>query len=211
MTARNAVDPDLWWHLRTGQWIVETGHIPRTDPFSFTHAGRTPQIFVLDTAAFSSLGKFACRIRAWRGFDDCLRNRTDAGDRIRRHILGGGEAHSPSGVISCRCLRGDRAAESQRTATLSLPARHPPLAGVPGTGKIERAAIVSGLNLACDLGAVRAAAVEEQFPRAQPTRIEIEKISAQPSRRGRIRNLLWNPHAIDVQPHSRCAKNSGRD
>lgn len=40
MTARNAVDPDLWWHLRTGQWIVETGHIPHTDPFSFTRAGQ---------------------------------------------------------------------------------------------------------------------------------------------------------------------------
>jgi hypothetical protein len=39
MTARNAVDPDLWWHLRTGQWIIETGHIPRSDPFSFTRAG----------------------------------------------------------------------------------------------------------------------------------------------------------------------------
>src|SRR5258706_5381960 len=39
MTARNAVDPDLWWHLRTGQWIMETGHIPHADPFSFTRAG----------------------------------------------------------------------------------------------------------------------------------------------------------------------------
>jgi hypothetical protein len=39
MTARNAVDPDLWWHLRTGQWIMETGHIPHSDPFSFTRAG----------------------------------------------------------------------------------------------------------------------------------------------------------------------------
>lgn len=40
MTARNAVDPDLWWHLRTGQWIVETGHIPHSDPFSFTRGGQ---------------------------------------------------------------------------------------------------------------------------------------------------------------------------
>jgi hypothetical protein len=40
MTARNAVDPDLWWHLRTGQWIAETGHIPHSDPFSFTRAGQ---------------------------------------------------------------------------------------------------------------------------------------------------------------------------
>jgi hypothetical protein len=39
MTARNATDPDLWWHLRTGQWIVETGHIPHSDPFSFTRDG----------------------------------------------------------------------------------------------------------------------------------------------------------------------------
>jgi hypothetical protein len=41
MTARNAVDPDLWWHLRTGQWIIDTGHIPHSDPFSFTRAGHT--------------------------------------------------------------------------------------------------------------------------------------------------------------------------
>lgn len=39
ITARPATDPDLWWHLRTGQWIAETGHIPHTDPFSFTRAG----------------------------------------------------------------------------------------------------------------------------------------------------------------------------
>ena len=38
MTARPATDPDLWWHLRTGQWIVETGHVPHSDPFSFTRA-----------------------------------------------------------------------------------------------------------------------------------------------------------------------------
>ncbi len=39
MTARNAVDPDLWWHLRTGEWIMQTGQIPHSDPFSFTRAG----------------------------------------------------------------------------------------------------------------------------------------------------------------------------
>ncbi len=40
MTARTATDPDLWWHLRTGQWIVETGQVPHSDPFSFTRAGQ---------------------------------------------------------------------------------------------------------------------------------------------------------------------------
>src|ERR1700675_2051227 len=40
MTARNAIDPDLWWHLRTGHLIVETGKVPHFDPFSFTRGGR---------------------------------------------------------------------------------------------------------------------------------------------------------------------------
>jgi hypothetical protein len=39
MATRPAVDPDLWCHLRTGQLIVETGHVPHSDPFSFTRAG----------------------------------------------------------------------------------------------------------------------------------------------------------------------------
>jgi hypothetical protein len=39
ITARDAGDPDLYWHLRTGQWIIESGHVPHSDPFSFTRAG----------------------------------------------------------------------------------------------------------------------------------------------------------------------------
>lgn len=38
-------EPDLWWMLRTGEWIVANGAIPRTDPFSFTFPG-TPWINV---------------------------------------------------------------------------------------------------------------------------------------------------------------------
>ncbi len=33
-------DPGVGWHLRTGRLILDTGAIPRTDPFSFTAAGR---------------------------------------------------------------------------------------------------------------------------------------------------------------------------
>ncbi|MCH8025814.1 MAG: hypothetical protein IH866_03375 [Chloroflexi bacterium] len=32
-------DPDYWWHLRTGEQIVETFSIPRHDVFSFTATG----------------------------------------------------------------------------------------------------------------------------------------------------------------------------
>lgn len=33
-------DADFWWHLRTGRWILEQGHIPRADPFSYTAYGK---------------------------------------------------------------------------------------------------------------------------------------------------------------------------
>jgi hypothetical protein len=33
------VDPDLWWHIKTGQNILATHHWPTTDPYSFTVAG----------------------------------------------------------------------------------------------------------------------------------------------------------------------------
>ncbi len=31
---------DLWWHLKLGRMIVQTGHVPYTDVFSYTAAGR---------------------------------------------------------------------------------------------------------------------------------------------------------------------------
>jgi hypothetical protein len=34
-----SVDPDVWWHIRTGQNILATGHWPTTDPYSFTVSG----------------------------------------------------------------------------------------------------------------------------------------------------------------------------
>ena len=33
------IDPDLWWHLQTGQDIVNSRSIPQTDIYSFTKAG----------------------------------------------------------------------------------------------------------------------------------------------------------------------------
>lgn len=35
-------DPDFWWHLKTGEYIVQTGTIPTTDPFSYTSLPKDP-------------------------------------------------------------------------------------------------------------------------------------------------------------------------
>ena len=34
------VDNDVWWHLKTGQLIAQTHHVPTTDPFTFTAHGQ---------------------------------------------------------------------------------------------------------------------------------------------------------------------------
>ena len=39
LAARDLSDPDIWWHLRTGQLILETRTVPHTDPFSYTRRG----------------------------------------------------------------------------------------------------------------------------------------------------------------------------
>lgn len=40
MAARNVTDPDVWWHLRTGEWIAQNHAFVHTDPFSFTRQGQ---------------------------------------------------------------------------------------------------------------------------------------------------------------------------
>lgn len=38
---KNLREPDLWWQLRTGEWILQNKSVPITDPFSFTHEGQS--------------------------------------------------------------------------------------------------------------------------------------------------------------------------
>ncbi len=45
MAVRTAVDTDMYWHLRTGQYILETRSVPQTDPYSSTVPG-TPWVDV---------------------------------------------------------------------------------------------------------------------------------------------------------------------
>lgn len=40
MAARNVTDPDVWWHLRTGQLMVQNHALFHTDPYSFTRFGQ---------------------------------------------------------------------------------------------------------------------------------------------------------------------------
>jgi len=40
MAVRNITDPDVWWHLRTGELILQTHSIPHADPYSFTRQGQ---------------------------------------------------------------------------------------------------------------------------------------------------------------------------
>ena len=37
---RNVSDPDVWWHLKTGQYISEHKSVPHSDRFSYTRSGQ---------------------------------------------------------------------------------------------------------------------------------------------------------------------------
>ncbi len=54
-------DPDIWWHLRTGDWILAHRAVPSTDPFSTYGMGKPwveySWLFdVISAAAFARLG-----------------------------------------------------------------------------------------------------------------------------------------------------------
>ena len=34
LSIRSIVDPDMFWHLKTGEWVLQHGAVPATDPFS---------------------------------------------------------------------------------------------------------------------------------------------------------------------------------
>jgi len=63
MAARSVTDPDVWWHLRTGQLIVQGHKIFHTDPYSFSKFGQLwidhewlAQILIYATYSLASWG-----------------------------------------------------------------------------------------------------------------------------------------------------------
>ncbi|HLN84240.1 MAG TPA: hypothetical protein VK355_11540, partial [Candidatus Binatia bacterium] len=40
MAVRPLTDPDVWWHLRTGQLTLQNHSVFHTDPYSFTRFGQ---------------------------------------------------------------------------------------------------------------------------------------------------------------------------
>lgn len=40
LACRGFIDPDFWWHLKAGQWILEQRQVPNLDPLTFGSADR---------------------------------------------------------------------------------------------------------------------------------------------------------------------------
>jgi hypothetical protein len=74
---RPVSDPDFWYHVRVGQWIVEHGRLPAIDLFTYTAAGHvwvnhewlSEVLMWLVYARLGAAGvSVACGIVAWLGF-----------------------------------------------------------------------------------------------------------------------------------------------
>lgn len=67
LTGITLVDPDYFWHLRTGQYIVDARALPTGDPYSFTAYGK-PWVLhewlfeVLLYGAYAALGAFGVKL-----------------------------------------------------------------------------------------------------------------------------------------------------
>jgi hypothetical protein len=70
-------DPDFWWHLRIGRWMVENGRLPSQDIFTFTATGHawTDHEYlteILMWLTYSALGLtvlvIAFGVLTWAGF-----------------------------------------------------------------------------------------------------------------------------------------------
>ncbi len=71
MAARGITDPDVWWHLRTGQLILQNHSLFHTDPYSFTRFGQPwinhewlSEVLLFGLYRFAGFGGSYCGLRA---------------------------------------------------------------------------------------------------------------------------------------------------
>jgi len=57
-------DPDTYWHIKAGQWILHNGAVPHADPFSYTFAGAP---WVAHEWLSEALMALAYGLGAWNG------------------------------------------------------------------------------------------------------------------------------------------------
>ena len=69
-------------------------------------------------------------------------------------------------------------------------------------GRFQRSSIVSSLDFASNLRAIRIAAVQQQFSRAQPARIQVGEIAARLIVTRRVLLLIRNQDALDIEQHA---------
>ena len=36
---KKLIEPDMWWYIKTGEWITQNGNVPKEDIFSYTFSG----------------------------------------------------------------------------------------------------------------------------------------------------------------------------
>ena len=60
-------DPDIWWHMRTGEWIVQNHRIPHADPFSAATLGRpwVDYSWVFDLGSYWVVSQFDLSSIIW--------------------------------------------------------------------------------------------------------------------------------------------------
>ena len=53
-------DPDIWWHIRTGEWIVQNHQIPHVDPFSAPTLGKpwVDYCWIFDLGSYGMISHF---------------------------------------------------------------------------------------------------------------------------------------------------------
>ena len=57
---KELIEPDLWWYMRTGEWILENALVPSTDFLSYSHFGaewiNVKWLYEVLIYAFSKIG-----------------------------------------------------------------------------------------------------------------------------------------------------------